>query len=319
MPLLEVFQFDPDQPHPSTKPPKPTSPPGPVLFQDNDLQTPELCPAIIIRKKRATECKTTTFQDDFEDDSPLGGRGKNCIFPFTAYTDQEKKNKKTFYGCTTELCGDAAGCNGFWCSTKVDKNGMHVQGQGNWGYCNSKCPKNEPISIRPPPSDTSIENFEKLSYEDKQILSTCHTTGGPQKKKPCVFPFKYKGKTYDSCNEQVSVPGQALSALPLVKGWCATEVDDDDNFIKDKWGYCEYHSCPFEGEDKECKTYSGPNNDNKCVFPFTFNGKLHYNCITTDDRCGVPWCPTEKHENAVDLESGSWGYCNHYCPDDGEA
>ena len=78
--------------------------------------------------------------------------------------------------------------------------------------------------------------------------------------------------------------------------------------------------CPFEGEDKECKTYSGPNNDGKCEFPFTLkNGTVYDTCITTDDRCAVPWCPTEKHENAVDLESGSWGYCNHYCLDDGEA
>ena len=102
MPLLEVFQFDPDQPHPSTKPPKPTSPPGSVLFQDNDLQTPELCPAIIIRKKRATECKTTNLQDD----SPLKGRDKPCILPFTTYLDEEKKIKQKYGGCTKDGCGE---------------------------------------------------------------------------------------------------------------------------------------------------------------------------------------------------------------------
>ena len=27
-----------------------------------------------------------------------------------------------------------------WCSTMVDDNGVHVGGQGKWGYCDSKCP-----------------------------------------------------------------------------------------------------------------------------------------------------------------------------------
>ena len=27
-----------------------------------------------------------------------------------------------------------------WCSTKVDDNGVHVVGQGKWGYCDSECP-----------------------------------------------------------------------------------------------------------------------------------------------------------------------------------
>ena len=137
MPLLEVFEFDLDQPHPSTKPPKPTSPPGHVLFQDNDLQTPELCPAIIIRKKRATECKTTNMQDD---DSPLSGHDKPCIFPFTTFVDKEKKIKHKYGGCTKDGCGEKD-CPKHWCSIKVDANGIHTNGLGNWGYCNDECPK----------------------------------------------------------------------------------------------------------------------------------------------------------------------------------
>ena len=46
-----------------------------------------------------------------------------------------------------------------WCSTKVDGNGKH--NQGNWGDCGSEC----------------------------LIDNTCK----------CIFPFHFKGKTYKAC------------------------------------------------------------------------------------------------------------------------
>ena len=82
----------------------------------------------------SSKCKTTSL----ENDSPPGGRDKPCIFPFTTYLDEEKKIKKTFHGCTAENCG-ANGCIGYWCSIKVDDNGVHINGEGNWGYCNEYC------------------------------------------------------------------------------------------------------------------------------------------------------------------------------------
>ena len=44
----------------------------------------------------------------------------------------------------------------------------------------------------------------------------------------CVFPFKYKGKTYDSCT---FVDGS--------KPWCALTSDYDTD---GKYGYCAKHS-----------------------------------------------------------------------------
>ena len=52
-----------------------------------------------------------------------------CIFPFE------------FKGIDHNQCiwdGDSE--NGAWCSTKVDTDGKHVSGNGNWGNCASKCP-----------------------------------------------------------------------------------------------------------------------------------------------------------------------------------
>ena len=53
---------------------------------------------------------------------------KPCVFPF-------KFNGVVERCCTTR--GDAS--NGAWCSTKVDDEGNHIGGQGNWGNCESKC------------------------------------------------------------------------------------------------------------------------------------------------------------------------------------
>ena len=246
----------------------------------------------IVEDNDENQCKTTLSRTD----SPLRGRGKSCIFPFTV---MENQTPKTFHGCTTELTDP-----GLWCSTKVDGNGMHVQ--GNWGYCNNKCHRDGSLSIRPPETGISIENIQKLS--------PCHTDGGPKKEKPCVFPFTFEGKKYNTCTV-VSKPVLEKYSDTLVKPWCSTGVDANGNYITGEWGFCDWDSCLFQTLDKECKTYSGPKNDDPCKFPFTFNGEVHENCITTDDRCGVPWCPTEDNENVGDVEFGSWGYCNHYCPD----
>ena len=58
---------------------------------------------------------------------PLGGCG-NCVFPFI-YGDR-------IHDRCTSFDGDSP-----WCSTKVDADGVHVSGQGNWEYCSDpSCP-----------------------------------------------------------------------------------------------------------------------------------------------------------------------------------
>ena len=52
-----------------------------------------------------------------------------CIFPFE------------FKGIDHNQCiWDGNSENGAWCSTKVDINGKHLSGYGNWGNCASNCP-----------------------------------------------------------------------------------------------------------------------------------------------------------------------------------
>ena len=56
---------------------------------------------------------------------------QKCIFPFV------------FGGTTNIKCAHDA--DGFWCSTKVDSNGNHIGGEGNWGICGPSCFKGKDI------------------------------------------------------------------------------------------------------------------------------------------------------------------------------
>ena len=52
-----------------------------------------------------------------------------CIFPFE------------YKGVAHNQCTwDSDAGNSAWCSTKVDNDGKHIGGHGNWGNCASKCP-----------------------------------------------------------------------------------------------------------------------------------------------------------------------------------
>jgi len=57
------------------------------------------------------------------------GSGRDCIFPFT-------HKGQTYYGCPV----DTVDRSKRWCSTRVDSNGVHVSGVGEFGHCGSGCP-----------------------------------------------------------------------------------------------------------------------------------------------------------------------------------
>ena len=95
----------------------------------------------------ADECLTTSGPSS----------GMKCIFPFTWYGE-------TYDACTRE---QFPGSNGEpWCSTKVDDDGVHIGGQGNWGGCSQACPEEEGCN--------------------------------------CIFPFRYLGITHKACTMQNS-------------------------------------------------------------------------------------------------------------------
>jgi len=127
-----------------------------------------------------------------------------CVFPFI-YKGKE------YNECTFQK-GDVKA----WCSTKVDGNGKHVGGQRQWGYCEKECPVQEEAQ--------------------------CRTTGGGRKNAPCIFPFKYKGKSYTKCVWQKDEP----------QPWCSTKVTKLGFHVgkQGQWGHCNEH-CPMPTRPKE--------------------------------------------------------------------
>ena len=53
--------------------------------------------------------------------------GTTCVFPF-------RYSGLTYKACTMK--SDVRP----WCSTLIDDDGVHVPGQGKWGYCDPDCP-----------------------------------------------------------------------------------------------------------------------------------------------------------------------------------
>ena len=62
---------------------------------------------------------------------------KKCVFPF-------EFSRQKHYSCT-----DLKDPGNFWCSTKVDKDGKHIGGAKEWGYCAEGC-----VSIELPSTET---------------------------------------------------------------------------------------------------------------------------------------------------------------------
>ena len=61
---------------------------------------------------------------------------------------------------------------------------------------------------------------------------------GIEKQKKCVFPFKYKGITYNKCTKDNSENGQS---------WCAYKVNRQGVAVDGKWGDCD-QGCPGSGK-----------------------------------------------------------------------
>merc|ERR1711971_88260 len=63
------------------------------------------------------------------------------------------------------------------------------------------------------------------------LRRTCNTVSGPAAGKPCVFPFTWQEKTFNSCTMEGDDQG---------KLWCSTMVDQAGNHIagQGQYGFC---------------------------------------------------------------------------------
>jgi len=156
-----------------------------------------------------------------------------CVFPFVYKGITHRR-------CTTSDRGQP------WCSTHV--NSEHQFLRRLWGFCHEDCPVEPDVEVRaknrkpgrrpvrpmtnvPDPMvqvrDYSDEVKESLPHED------CWTVAGPEVGKNCVFPFYFEDEDFHGC---VSVNGE--------RPWCATAVDEIEDFLPGRWGFCG-EDCPI--------------------------------------------------------------------------
>merc|ERR1711990_366042 len=69
----------------------------------------------------------------------------------------------------------------------------------------------------------------------------CLTVGGRKVNARCVFPFSFRGRTYNGC-----------TTISLKKLWCSTRTDSNGKHIRGQWGYCN-SACQT---DQDCIPYS---------------------------------------------------------------
>ncbi|XP_056382277.1 72 kDa type IV collagenase [Hyla sarda] len=114
------------------------------------------------------------------------------------------------------------------------------------------------------------------------------TLAGNADGKPCKFPFKFQGKSYDSCTTEGRTDGYR---------WCATTEDYD----QDK----SYGFCP----ETALSTVGGNAEGSPCVFPFTFLGNKYNSCTSAGRSDGKLWCASSSSYD----DDRKWGFC----PDQG--
>ena len=102
--------------------------------------------------------------------------------------------------------------------------------------------------------------------------------------KTCIFPFKWENKWHYHCLRDEM-------HNPQYGSWCAVDYADYDTHFK--MGYCInttiVPTTTLDGKD--------------CVFPFTYNNKLQYECVY--DKIST-WCSTQP---GVYESHRQWGYC----------
>lgn len=168
-------------------------------------------------------------------DNPSRKSNKECVFPFTHLG-------KTHNGCKV---GSDVEDEGPWCSTKVDENGVHVRGKGEWGYCSENCPVEG--ALEAPRQTGSLNVEERLLALSKEKL-VC----GPSK---CDEGWLW-WQGSDEIYQCVEIGGQSLDN-------CGIEFDVEENQLFCEGGFATFSLGKLGTKCGSGKVWS--NSKNKCV------------------------------------------------------
>ncbi|KAL7641971.1 UNVERIFIED_CONTAM: hypothetical protein RMT77_007845 [Armadillidium vulgare] len=236
-------------------------------------------------------------------------KGEVCVFPF-------KHRGKEYTSCTRKDRGRP------WCATKLDNYGQAI----SWGYCNFGWGSKVVIlTVRGEQCELPFvwqgKTYKNCVKDDKRPwcvtatsngLATKHgycmtdwgvnqvrmTTGG----NICIFPFKYKDTTYDSCfvENNGKYPHQKV---------CAVKLDKENNTIRLEQCIQYFDEGDLSAQPSLSKLFPRLGRQIteittlrklRCVLPFWHRNHQYTEC--TYDDSDRPWCATHIDENGVMVE-----------------
>ena len=111
------------------------------------------------------------------------------------------------------------------------------------------------------------------------LIHLCNTkckTCEIKAKSPCIFPFIFENKTYNSCTKEGSKSDEF---------WCATYVNDTRHYAN-LWAKCKDFCAPNNMESEICD----PIVEAPCMFPFKYKNNTYNSC--TEATWTKFWCST---------------------------
>ncbi len=118
--------------------------------------------------------------------------------------------------------------------------GKHVGNQNEWGFCEEGC---EETNVKG--CEDNLKGCDETNLKGcEDNLKGCEETNvkgcnSLQPPKNCVFPFSFRGSTFNSCtNEGGDVSGEL---------WCSTKTDKFGNHVRGNWEICP-EGCDLETE-----------------------------------------------------------------------
>ena len=82
--------------------------------------------------------------------------------------------------------------------------------------------------------------YHSIYFETGPTQDDCYTVSGPGANKPCIFPFRFKSVSYNTCT---------LDSAEENKPWCSTLVDDNNNHVPGGGHYGDCGpKCPLPGK-----------------------------------------------------------------------
>jgi len=131
----------------------------------------------------------------------------------------------------------------------------------------------------------------------------CKTIGGARKGKPCIFPFKYGEKEYNTCTKD--------GDDDVHEKWCSTKVDGDGVHISGEWGKCSIGCAGVDYADFEPQYCDTEESGEKCFIPFAYKGFSYHGCVTSNGE--KPWCTVKDQDAEKGFKKAN---CSKSCPTD---